>query len=546
MKFEIKYYCPCSQSFNTNQSRGKHQTYCNTFKQFMINNLPKKAAIQEYVKHEKSIPVLLKEYGITRPQLMNLFKLYNIQTRNHSEQRNTKWYKGSLLPKENRICPTCKITFQCLETSSQKHCSYKCAANNPKKLETIKLKFREVRRCKHCQKEFETLKSEPKKFCSTKCSNNYHFPKKIIINETRKCINCDKEYKCDVNSHKRYCSSACYTKSKERKHLLDIKYNEMRICSVCKTKYKSKKSDKRVTCSRKCALSLLDRNEINKKTRETWKRKSKKEIKIITNKRETTNIKKLGVKNPSQSHIIKQQKIKTCLKNHGVKFSMQSQKIQEKSVKTLFKNYGVYNPAHSDIITQKKIQTSLARYGVEHPMKSDIMKNKLREIWKHKTKEEIKFITDKVMKARIKNGNDFKNNYSKISQELFWDLYDKLKDKNKIYFGELNKEFGHYDLINKRGYYYDFVDTKNKKVIEFNGDIWHANPKLFNENSTPNPFKKQLTAKEIWKHDKMKNDYIKTLGYELMIVWETDYYKNKKHEIQRCRTFLESKCLIQI
>ena len=30
-------------------------------------------------------------------------------------------------------------------------------------------------------------------------------------------------------------------------------------------------------------------------------------------------------------------------------------------------------------------------------------------------------------------------------------------------------------------YIYDFVDLNKRKIIEFQGDIYHVNPKLFNE-----------------------------------------------------------------
>ena len=91
----------------------------------------------------------------------------------------------------------------------------------------------------------------------------------------------------------------------------------------------------------------------------------------------------------------------------------------------------------------------------------------------------------------------------------------------------MNNEFGNYNSNNKKAYFYDFVDTKNKKVIEFNGDLYHANPSLFNENDCPNPFNKKLTAKEIWEYDKQKLDHIKSLGYQVLIIWESNYRQNK-------------------
>ena len=118
----------------------------------------------------------------------------------------------------------------------------------------------------------------------------------------------------------------------------------------------------------------------------------------------------------------------------------------------------------------------------------------------------------------------FTNGYSKISQEFFWKIYNSYKNNEEVYFGELNKEYHISD--NGKIYLYDYVDLKNKFVIEYNGDIFHANPKMFNENDRPNPFNKNLTAKEIWDYDKRKLELLKYNGIDYMIVWESDYKNN--------------------
>lgn len=127
-----------------------------------------------------------------------------------------------------------------------------------------------------------------------------------------------------------------------------------------------------------------------------------------------------------------------------------------------------------------------------------------------------------------------KNNYSKTSQKLFWTLYNDLNLKNrKIYFGELNHEYGCGTNTN-----FDFVDVDNKKIIEFNGDIWHGNPKLFKENDTPNPYNKTLTVKEIWNSDNHKIEKAKAKGYDVLIIWHSDYKQHKQEVIEKCKNFL--------
>lgn len=48
---------------------------------------------------------------------------------------------------------------------------------------------------------------------------------------------------------------------------------------------------------------------------------------------------------------------------------------------------------------------------------------------------------------------------------------------------------------------------------------------------TPNPYSKNITSKEIWEYDKIKNDELIKLGYTIVIVWEADYKINKEQII---------------
>ena len=128
--------------------------------------------------------------------------------------------------------------------------------------------------------------------------------------------------------------------------------------------------------------------------------------------------------------------------------------------------------------------------------------------------------------------NEKKPYFSKISQELFFSI-----DKGDSYFASKNKEFG---LRDKNNYYfYDFVDTKRKKVIEFNGDDFHANPKTYSENCIPLKFINKQ-AIDIWKSDEIKINRIIQEGYKVLIIWESDYKSNKNKVINDCIEFLIS------
>lgn len=142
------------------------------------------------------------------------------------------------------------------------------------------------------------------------------------------------------------------------------------------------------------------------------------------------------------------------------------------------------------------------------------------------------------IEKNIKNGILPKNFYSKISQELFFFIYNNIlvsELKDDCYFFELNKEYLLYDDSIKRYYLYDFVISKLNLCIEFNGDIWHANPNKYNENDIIPLINK--TAKEIWYKDEIKIQKLKHLrNIDTIVVWESDWKNNKESVINIIRT----------
>lgn len=97
------------------------------------------------------------------------------------------------------------------------------------------------------------------------------------------------------------------------------------------------------------------------------------------------------------------------------------------------------------------------------------------------------------------------------------------KDERQIY----NRCFVRPDLV------------YNKKIIEFQGDTYHANPSVYTELDTPNPYRKELTAKEIWENDETKRRIYEDKGYELLIIWASEYRSNKLQTVEKCLEFLK-------
>jgi len=58
-------------------------------------------------------------------------------------------------------------------------------------------------------------------------------------------------------------------------------------------------------------------------------------------------------------------------------------------------------------------------------------------------------------------------------------------------------------------------------IYEFHGDFWHGNPKKFNQEDI-NP-KTKCTYGELYEKTLLKEQMIKDLGYNLVVLWESDF-----------------------
>jgi very-short-patch-repair endonuclease len=132
-------------------------------------------------------------------------------------------------------------------------------------------------------------------------------------------------------------------------------------------------------------------------------------------------------------------------------------------------------------------------------------------------------VGNKKYKERIIKSTSHKfNGYSKISQDLFWNIYHKLpreKTKKQCWFKELNNEF--YFYINEKWAKMIYVDFKCKNcIIEFDGEYWHKLPY--------HTFR-----------DHQRDNYLLNKGYNVLRIKECDYLKNKKETIKQCIKFIK-------
>lgn len=163
------------------------------------------------------------------------------------------------------------------------------------------------------------------------------------------------------------------------------------------------------------------------------------------------------------------------------------------------------------------------------------------EVWKSRQEKWIKTLDSKSdeEKMEILRKKTFANKaYSNISQELFFSIIEnEMVDKKKCFFYLLNEEkiLEHGKDIFKPDFIY------NNKIIEFFGNYWHANPKFYsNFEKKIRRGTKNYSVESIWKIDEYRLNFFKKNGYEVLVIWEEDYRKDKKTTIKKCIEFLNS------
>jgi hypothetical protein len=84
---------------------------------------------------------------------------------------------------------------------------------------------------------------------------------------------------------------------------------------------------------------------------------------------------------------------------------------------------------------------------------------------------------------------------------------------------------------------YVIFDIKHKDcVIEFNGDYWHANPKIYKDTAMI----RGKTAEQIQQRDRLKIQTAVEVGLRVLTVWETDFKVNKQNTIRKVVEWMQN------
>lgn len=98
---------------------------------------------------------------------------------------------------------------------------------------------------------------------------------------------------------------------------------------------------------------------------------------------------------------------------------------------------------------------------------------------------------------------------------------------NKSPFGKWDHDHGRYVVY----------DIKHGNcIIEFNGDYWHANPRIYHADDII----RGKRAQDIWQKDKIKLDIARNASLNVMVVWEHDYLANKEQVVKEVVAWMQN------
>ena len=143
-----------------------------------------------------------------------------------------------------------------------------------------------------------------------------------------------------------------------------------------------------------------------------------------------------------------------------------------------------------------------------------------------KDNPEQREIRSKLMKRTWAEGNIVPtiNSVNESKQEI------KLREMLKEYCPVEKKTI-------KIGTKWFFPDAMiGNKIVEFYGTLWHADPTVYKAEDVVHH---KITAKQIWERDAERINRLKDDGYEVMIVWQKEFSKDKIGKCIEAANFLK-------
>jgi len=161
---------------------------------------------------------------------------------------------------------------------------------------------------------------------------------------------------------------------------------------------------------------------------------------------------------------------------------------------------------------------------------------------------------DKWQKAKNRLKGLSANQWANISDEdrdrrikAFMGTHGKPRSKGNDALKKMMQEAGLYDdFVSEemfKGFIPDEINHGLHIIVEYYGDIYHCNPIRYRD---PNQYVPaiQRTVEEQWKRDRRRLGVFYKYGYSVVIVWEKDFHRDPKREIERIRNEIDKKRMV--
>lgn len=182
----------------------------------------------------------------------------------------------------------------------------------------------------------------------------------------------------------------------------------------------------------------------------------------------------------------------TNIKRYGVDHTFKVPEFQKKREQTYIDKYGVDNPFKMKNFSKKVEKSYIEKYGMTI---SEYRSVKGKEVWSEKTEEE--------QREWIKKCSRSISSLEKRIWSILSDKGIKFETQKKI-----------------KRFVFDVFLSELNILIEVNGTIFHADPKIYIENDIM-PITDRI-AKDIWAKDKEKLDDAVSMGYKVIVIWENE------------------------
>ncbi|MGI0075842.1 MAG: DUF7487 domain-containing protein [Nitrosopumilaceae archaeon] len=324
----------------------------------------------------------------------------------------------------------------------------------------------------------------------------------------------------------------------ERIYCIFNNITAQKLCQMCTNIVKYDGQKYRTYCSTKCQL----RDPIS------------------INRRKETCFQKYNTSNPLMNKEVRAKRDNTMYQLYGTTHALRVENFKKKAKQTTALRFGVEHAAQSPIIKEKTKTQWLEKFGVSNPMKNQSIKQKIQQHFLEKYNVNwhtqthippniIKHLDDQTwlyeqhyvlkkpiiqiakecnidltsIQTRLKKFNIAVKYYTGYSYKAITWLESIIKKENTFIQHALNE--GEFKIPNTR-FLVDGYCKETNTVYEFYGDLFHGNPEIFEPTEKCHPFDLNITAGELYRRTIERENLIKEMGYNLIVVWENKWNKN--------------------